>query len=69
MADKAVLPAVRVQVEQGLEHLTTACAILRTNGWPENADELMRTVRHGRVWTQKDGWLDMLERKPIEVRE
>jgi hypothetical protein len=69
MADKRCLKAVRVQVEQGLEHLTAACTILRTNGWPENADELMRTVKHGRVWTQKDGWLDCLERDPIEVKE
>lgn len=67
--DKSCLKAVRVQVEQAQEHLVTACAILRTNGWPDNADELMRSVRHVRVWTQKDGWLDALARAPIEVRE
>jgi hypothetical protein len=58
--DPSILTAVRSQIEQGLEHLTIACGLLRQNGWPENADELMRTVRHGRVWTQSDGWLDHL---------
>ena len=60
--DPAILPAVRSQIEQGLEHLTIACGLLRQNGWPENANELMRTVKHGRVWTQADGWLDHLDR-------
>jgi hypothetical protein len=60
--DQACLKAVRVQIQEGLEKLNVACAILRRNGWVENADELSRTVKHGRVWTQKDGWLDMLEK-------
>lgn len=62
------LKAVRVQIEQAHEHLVTACKILRTNGWPTNADELMRSVKHVQVWTQKDGWLDALQRPPIAAK-
>lgn len=63
------LKAVRVQVEQAHEHLVTACRILRTNGFPETANDLMRAARLVQVWTQKDGWLDALDRAPIAVRE
>lgn len=69
MADPKILPAVRVQIEQGHEHLVTACKILRTNGFPESADDLMRSARVVQVWTQKDGWLDSLAREPIKVKE
>lgn len=62
--DQAILPAVRAQIEQGKDKLLLACKLLRQNGWPENADELMRSVHHVSVWTQKDGWLDWLE-KPM----
>lgn len=60
--DPAILPAVRAQIEQAEEKLRLACQLLRQNGWPENADELIRSVKHVRVWTQKDGWLDCLAR-------
>lgn len=63
----ACLKAVRVQVEQAREHLVAACKILRTSGFAQSADELMRSVKHVQVWTQKDGWLDALERPPIAV--
>lgn len=58
----ACLPQVRDQIAQGLATLQSAADTLRENGWPENADAVMRTVRHGRVWTQSDGWLDHLEK-------
>ena len=67
--DKRCLTAVRVQVEQAQEHLVAACKILRTNGWPQNADDLMRSVKHVQVWTQKDGWIDCLARAPIPTAE
>lgn len=67
--DKTCLKAVRVQVEQAVDHLRIACTLLRTNGWPENADELMRSVKHVQVWTQKDGWIDCLARDPIPTAE
>lgn len=58
--DPEILFAVRVQIDEGLGKLRTACRLLRENGWPENADDLMRTVQHGQVWTMADGWLDHL---------
>jgi hypothetical protein len=67
--DKRSLVAVRVQIQQAHEHLLTACTILRTNGFPENADELMRSVKQVQVWTQRDGWLDCLARDPVSVSE
>jgi uncharacterized protein (DUF2461 family) len=60
------IPAVRTQIEEGLEKLRTACTIMRRNGLTENADELMRTVKHGFVWVQEDGWLDCLEKPAVK---
>lgn len=65
----ACLKAVCVQIEEAHAHLVAACKLLRTNGYPESADDLMRTVRSVQVWTQQDGWLDALAREPIAVRE
>ncbi|EEX09612.1 hypothetical protein SL1157_1656 [Ruegeria lacuscaerulensis ITI-1157] len=58
-----ILPAVRSQIEQAEEKLQVACRLLRENGWPENSDELVRSLKHVRVWTQRDGWLDILARQ------
>jgi len=64
--DPAILPAVRAQIEQAEEKLRIACKLLRRNGWPENADELVRSLKHVGVWTMRDGWLDCLE-KPSDA--
>jgi hypothetical protein len=64
--NKACLKAVAVQLEEAQAHLVTACKLLRTNGYPENADDLMRSVRAVQVWVQQDGWLDALHREPIQ---
>lgn len=66
--DPAVLPAVRAQIDQAQEKLVIACGLLRLAGWPENADELMRSVRHVQVWTMPDGWLDALARPDTKDR-
>ncbi len=58
-----ILPAVRSQIEQAEAKLQVACRLLRENGWPENSDELVRSLKHVRVWTQCDGWLDILARQ------
>ncbi len=58
-----ILPAVRSQIEQAEAKLRVACRLLRENGWPENSDELVRSLKHVRVWTQRDGWLDILARQ------
>lgn len=55
------IKAARAKCEEAEEKLAIACSVLRANGWPENANELVRTLRHLRVWTQKDGWFDILE--------
>lgn len=59
--DKAP-PAVRVQVRKAEECLQTACKELRQGGFPESADELAKDLQRLRVWTQKDGWLDWLDK-------
>jgi len=58
--DPEILFAVRVQIEEGLDKLRTACALLRQHGCAENASDLMRTVEHAQVWTMPNGWLDHL---------
>ena len=58
------LRAVRVQIAQAEEKLAIACKLLRDNGMPENADELSRDLKHLRVWTMQDGWLDCLAKEP-----
>jgi hypothetical protein len=63
----ACLKAVAVQIEEAHAHLLTACTLLRTNGYPESADDLMRSARSVQVWTQRDGWLEFLAREPIPV--
>lgn len=60
--DTSALPAVRSQLRQSEDKLRTALVILRKAGWEENANELLRTLKHLQVWTQKDGWLDFLEK-------
>lgn len=59
--DMTILPAIRNKLSMAEEQLQIACGLFRKKGWPENADELTRTLRHLRTWTQKDGWLDQLE--------
>jgi hypothetical protein len=63
----ACLKAVCVQIEEAHAHLLTACALLRTNGYPESADDLMRSARSVQVWIQQDGWLDHLSREPVGI--
>ena len=65
----ACLKAVAIQIEEAQKHLLTAAKLLRTNGYSESADDFMRSVRPLLVWTQRDGWLDALARKPIEAAE
>lgn len=64
--DPSILPAVRSQISQAEEKLVIACGLLRKNGWPQNADDLMRSVKHVQVWTMKDGWLDCLMKPEVE---
>lgn len=65
----AGLTGCRVHLAQAEEKLQAACAILRQNGWPETAEELVKHLRMLRVWTQPHGWLDWLEKPaPGEVR-
>jgi len=61
-SSSTVLAAVRVPLVQAEEKLRIACRLLRDNGFPESSDELVRDLKHLRVWTQKDGWLDYLDR-------
>lgn len=63
----ACLKAVAVQIEESHQHLVTACKLLRTNGYPDSADDLMRSVRTIQIWTQRDGWLEALAREPIKI--
>lgn len=62
--DDSVLPAVRVQIRQAEEKLTIALRLLREAGWVETHPYLLRIHNQLRVWTQKDGWLDWLEKPP-----
>ncbi|WP_212525872.1 hypothetical protein [Actibacterium sp. MT2.3-13A] len=61
MAVTVPYAAIRAQIGQAEEKLQTACALMRRSGLPENADELARELKRLRVWTQRDGWLDVLE--------
>lgn len=63
----ACLKAVCVQLEEAQAHILAACTLLRTNGYPESADDLMRSARSVKVWRQRDGWLEFLSREPIPV--
>jgi hypothetical protein len=56
-----ILKPVRSQVEQAQEHLRNACQMLRQEGWPETADDLMRAHKLLQTWTQPCGWLDLME--------
>ena len=58
--------AIRAKLERASEDMRTACQMLRDHDHPENADELMRTVKHLRVWTRRDGWLDIIKRQDLE---
>jgi len=55
------MKAVRAELSGALEKIGNAASMMRIGGMPENADELMRSHAHLRVWVQPDGWLDMLE--------
>lgn len=57
-----VLKAVRVQLEQAAEKMQLACKLLRSGGFPENADSLAGDLKRLRVWTQAEGWLSYLEK-------
>ena len=59
--------AIRTQLNEAETKMRNACEMMRRHGLPENADELTRTVKHLRVWTQKDGWLDILESQGDEA--
>lgn len=58
--------AIRVQLGEAEEKMRCAIKMMRDNGLPDNANELTRTLKHLRVWTQPDGWLDALESKGNE---
>lgn len=60
--NESILPAVRSQITQAEEKLQIACRLLRENGWTETAPHLISILMQARVWTQKDGWIDMLEK-------
>lgn len=64
--DFSVLPAVRAQIEQAEEKLQIACKELLKGGLTETHPHLLSLLRQCRVWTQKDGWLDWLEKDPID---
>jgi len=59
-ANTDIIPALRYQIRQAEEKLQIACKLLRDNGYPESADDLVRSSKSVRIWTQKDGWLDYL---------
>ena len=61
--DRVNFKAVRAQLEQAELMIRTAAVLLRRGGMPENADEVMIHQKKLRVWTQPDGWLDMLEKQ------
>lgn len=56
------LKAVRVQIGEAESKLQTACTILRSAGFPENADALSIEIKRLRVWTGPAGWLSYLEK-------
>lgn len=61
--DSSAIPAARSQIKQAEEKLQTALKVLRKAGWTESADELLPILKRAQCWTQKDGWLDWLERE------
>lgn len=64
-----ILPAVRCQIAQAEEKLQIAAKLLRDNGWPETSDEFVKMLKLSRIWSQPNGWLDMLEPGPAPDRE
>lgn len=57
-----VLKAVRVQLEQAAEKMQIACKLLRSGGFPENADALAGDLKRLRIWTKAEGWISYLEK-------
>lgn len=61
--------SARAKLERAQEDIVAACKLLRDDGLPENADELMKEARRLRVWTQRDGWLDILDRQLVDQKQ
>lgn len=61
MSREEIIPAVRCQMQQAEEKMQIAAKLLRTNGYPESADDVVRLLKQSRVWTQPDGFLHFLE--------
>lgn len=61
--DPTALKAARSQVKQAEQKLQAALVAMRKGGWPESADHLLPILKQIRVWTQKDGWFDQLEKE------
>ena len=67
MSRESTIPAVRCQMNQSEEKLRIAMRLMRENGYPESADDVFRILKQMQVWTQKDGWLDCLEKPDAEI--
>ncbi len=64
---EAIISPVRCQLRQAEEKLQIACKLLRENGFPESADDLVRHLRGIRVYKQKDGFLDWMEKPEVSA--
>lgn len=60
--DASCLADVRSEIEKATAILRSAAQTLRTAGWTETADHLIRDVKVMRIYTEKDGYLHWLER-------
>lgn len=60
--DLSVMPAVRQRLAMAEEQLQIAAKTLRQGGWPDTAHEVTKLLKLSRVLTQKDGWLDWMEK-------
>lgn len=65
-ADPTILPAVRSQITQAEEKLRIALRLMLDGGWVETHPYLLSIHKQLMVWTQKDGWLDWLEKPEAE---
>ena len=63
MNELQAIRTARSLVSQAHEKVTTACVVLRRNGLGEIADDLSRLAKQAKVWNEKDGYLDHIERQ------
>jgi hypothetical protein len=63
MSEKQAVRTARSLVAQAQEKVNTACVVLRRNGLGEVADDLARLAKQAKVWNDRDGYLDQIERQ------